>query len=76
MEIQEKARVLKVWRAEVEKAHGVPGSIARKNNAGLVVACGEDALRLLEVQPEGRRRMAIGEFLAGHAVSRVLQDQA
>ena len=32
----------------------------------LEVACGEGALRLLEVQPEGRRRMSAPEFLSGH----------
>jgi methionyl-tRNA formyltransferase len=35
----------------------------------LDVACGTLALRLLEVQPEGKRRMSAAEFLSGHRLS-------
>jgi methionyl-tRNA formyltransferase len=35
-------------------------------HGALDVATGERALRLLEVQPEGRRRMNAAEFLSGH----------
>jgi methionyl-tRNA formyltransferase len=33
---------------------------------GIVVACGQNALRILELQREGGRRMSAVEFLAGH----------
>jgi methionyl-tRNA formyltransferase len=32
----------------------------------LVVGCGEEALRLLEVQREGGRRLGVEQFLAGY----------
>lgn len=32
---------------------------------GLIVACGHGAVELLEVQPEGKRRMSAAEFLRG-----------
>jgi methionyl-tRNA formyltransferase len=36
------------------------------NNEGIVVACGEGQLKLLEVQPESRTRMKVADFLKGH----------
>jgi methionyl-tRNA formyltransferase len=43
-----------------------PGTIVRAHGDELVVACGGGtALRVLEIQPEGRRTMTAREFLAG-----------
>lgn len=61
------ARLLKIWRAEVEPARpGAPGEVLRADNCGLVIACGEQALRVTQLQREGGRRMSAQEFLAGH----------
>ncbi len=52
-------------------AHDVaPGTIVRAHADDLVIACGGGtALRILEIQPEGRRTMSAREFLAGrHAL--------
>ncbi|MCA1809161.1 MAG: hypothetical protein LC725_06895 [Lentisphaerae bacterium] len=38
------------------------------DGAGPLVATGRDALRLLTVQPEGRRPMAGADFLRGRAL--------
>jgi len=46
-----------------------PGQVLSADKSGLVIACREGALRLLEVQKEGGRRMTTAEFLAGHPVS-------
>jgi len=45
---------------------GKPGEILSADKDGIVVACGQDALRILELQREGGRRMGAAEFLAGH----------
>jgi methionyl-tRNA formyltransferase len=46
-----------------------PGSILKAEADGLVVLCGDrTALRVLEVQPEGKRLMSVRDFLAGHRV--------
>ena len=37
--------------------------------AGLLVASGDGGLRILEVQTEGKRRMLVQDFLAGHPLS-------
>ena len=58
-------QLLKIWRAEVVPGSGPPGTVLATHGA-LDVATGERALRLLEVQPEGRRRMNAAEFLSGH----------
>ena len=46
-----------------------PGTVLAAGADGIVVACGEGALRLHEVQAENRRRMAAAAFLAGHALT-------
>ena len=44
----------------------VPGTVVRAQADELIVACGDGtALRVLEIQPEGRRTMTAREFLAG-----------
>ena len=35
---------------------------------GIVVAAGDGALRVEELQLEGKRRMRVAEFLKGHAI--------
>jgi methionyl-tRNA formyltransferase len=59
-------RRLKVWRAEAVDGEGAPAVVLRADRSGLDVGTGDRALRLLEVQPENKRRMGIGDFLAGH----------
>jgi methionyl-tRNA formyltransferase len=60
-------RTLKVLRARAtEDGFGEPGTIVAVDREGLLVVCGQRTrLRLLEVQPEGRRPMSGGAFAAG-----------
>ncbi len=58
-------RVLKVHRAGVVEGSGVPGTFIRGGNTSLRVATGTGLLELLEVQPEGGRRMNAAAFLCG-----------
>lgn len=47
-----------------------PGTVVRARGDELIVACGDgSALRVLEIQPEGRRTMTAREFLAGRGVA-------
>jgi methionyl-tRNA formyltransferase len=59
-------RLLKIWKAEIVERSGKPGEILSADKTGILVACGKDALRILELQHEGGRRMSVAEFLAGH----------
>jgi methionyl-tRNA formyltransferase len=59
-------QLLKIWRAEVVETTGPPGEIREAGKPGVTVTCGCQALRLVELQREGGRRMSAAEFLAGH----------
>lgn len=60
-------RLLKIWLAEVvPNRSGAPGEILHADKNGVVIACGEQALRVTQLQREGGRRMTAQEFLAGH----------
>ena len=49
---------------------GTPGTVVRADGDELIVACGGGtALRVLEIQPEGRRTMTAREFLAGRGAA-------
>ena len=44
-----------------------PGTVVDVSRDGVIVAAGQGTrLKLLELQPEGRRAMAVRDFLAGH----------
>ena len=56
---------LRIWNAEVSQHSISPGELFVENN--LLAGCGEGtALTLLEVQPEGKKRMAARDFVHGH----------
>jgi methionyl-tRNA formyltransferase len=61
------AHNLKIFSATVVGLRGTPGEILKCEN-DLVVAAGNGALSLREVQLEGKRRMSAVEFLRGHRV--------
>ncbi len=54
---------IKCWRAErIPCADARPGTVLSSGIEGVVVACGSDALSLLELQLPGKRRIAAREF--------------
>ena len=57
---------LKVYRAlSVHRSQGLTGTVVRTSGRGILIACRNGALLLLEVQLEGKRRLAAAEFLRG-----------
>lgn len=62
--------VVKLWRARVAEGRGQPGEVLRADRTAgtLVVACGDGALELLQLQRPGGRRVAAADFLHGHPV--------
>jgi methionyl-tRNA formyltransferase len=56
---------LKIWNAQAVDASGRAGQVLAADADGIVVACGEGALRLTELQKPGGKRLAAGEFLKG-----------
>jgi methionyl-tRNA formyltransferase len=64
---QPRPHLLKIWQAEiVERESGEAGEILEAGNGRLVIACGQQALRIVSLQREGGRRLSAREFLAGH----------
>ncbi|MFA4968148.1 MAG: methionyl-tRNA formyltransferase [Sulfuritalea sp.] len=57
---------VKAWRGEVLAASGRPGQVLAADASGIVVACGEGALRLTELQKSGGRRLTSADFLHGN----------
>ncbi len=53
---------IKVLRSQLAAGHGAPGLVLDDK---LTIACGDQALRLLEVQRAGKARMSAAEFLRG-----------
>ncbi|HYD61402.1 MAG TPA: methionyl-tRNA formyltransferase [Noviherbaspirillum sp.] len=58
---------VKFWRVElVSDAHAEPGRVlAASAQDGVLVACGQGALRVLELQKPGGKRLPAAEFLKG-----------
>lgn len=57
----------KVFKTAPEDGTGQPGRVLEAGSNGILVACGENsALRLLEIQPDGKKAMAAADFLRGH----------
>lgn len=50
-----------------QDAAAAPGTIIARDQESFTVACGEGALRILEVQLAGKKRMCVREFLLGNA---------
>jgi methionyl-tRNA formyltransferase len=64
----ERVKVLRSARAE---GQGLPGTVlvGRLGAGALTVACGDGAVRLVELQRAGKRPMSAEEFLRGFALS-------
>ena len=61
-------QTIKVWRAEPAAGKGEAGTVLAAGGDGIVVACGEGALRLTELQKAGGKRLAAADFLRGFAL--------
>ena len=59
---------LRVWQTQVLAVRGdqAPGTISAVGKDGIVVACGEDQLQLLAVQPAGKGALSGSDFVRGY----------
>lgn len=61
---------VKIWQARQEAGEGTPGEILAADKQGILVACGEGALRILELQKAGGKRLPVAQFMAGQSLAR------
>ena len=63
---QPQPHLLKIWPTEIVDRSGQPGEILQADKNGVIVACGEQSLRITQLQREGGRRLNVSDFLTGH----------
>ncbi len=60
---------LKLLRAVCSEEKGRPGAVLKANpKEGLVIACADRSVRILEIQAPGGKRMKAEDYLRGHAL--------
>ncbi|HET7459662.1 MAG TPA: methionyl-tRNA formyltransferase [Longimicrobium sp.] len=60
---------VKLFRPRLEEPGGEPGAVLAADESGVLIACGRGSVRVTEVQPPGKRRMAAGEWVRGRGVA-------
>lgn len=68
-----KGKLLKIYKARVCPLARLPvsqfaGEIISASKENILVATGKDSLGILELQLEGKRKMTVEEFIAGHKI--------
>ena len=59
--------IVKLWQAQVlpNTSQGPAGTVSGADAQGVCVACGEDALRITQLQRPGGKRLSAADFLRG-----------
>lgn len=65
------AAFFKIYDAEIVDAPcaGAPGTPVRLDKRGLIVLCGDGALRITELQAQGGKRMRAPDYFRGHPIA-------
>lgn len=61
-------KIMKLWWGEPDQTdyEGRPGEIIKKSSDDFTVICGnKKGIRLTEIQPAGKKRMTVGDYLKG-----------
>ena len=66
IQVRGEKKRLKIFKTYPRKEFsGKPGQLISKNKSELIVCCGTDAIQILEVQLEGKKRMMVTDLLKG-----------
>ncbi|MEO7729286.1 MAG: methionyl-tRNA formyltransferase [Burkholderiales bacterium] len=61
---------LKIWRAQpMAHAAGTPGTVVRADPNGVLVTAGAGAVKIVELQKAGAKRLGVAAFLGGSALT-------
>ncbi|TMP02090.1 methionyl-tRNA formyltransferase [Pseudoalteromonas sp. S3178] len=60
-------QTVKIYQAQVVEQTGSAGQVLSSDKAGVVVACGKHAICITQLQPQGKKPMAISDFLNGRS---------
>ena len=60
---------VKLFRPTLDDTAGEPGTVLDARDDGILVACGEGAVLVREVQPPGKRRMNAADWVRGRGVA-------
>ena len=61
-----KGQKFKVHATAIVDGKGEPGEILGLSKTGLIIACGEGAVEVIQLQAEGGKRMAAPDYFRGH----------
>lgn len=61
-------KVIKIYKTEIVKDLNLKPSEFHQTKNELIIGCGKGALRILEIQQEGKKRMSVEEFLRGFRI--------
>ncbi|MBQ1230288.1 MAG: methionyl-tRNA formyltransferase [Clostridia bacterium] len=62
-------KLLKVVASDLADGKGRPGEVLSLSGGRITVACGEGAVALLSVLPEGKKKMSAADFINGRRIS-------
>jgi methionyl-tRNA formyltransferase len=66
IQLNHEKKILKILKAQVIDQNGKPGEILEFSQQNWIVACQNKALKLLEVQLEGKKRVSFQDFVRGY----------
>jgi methionyl-tRNA formyltransferase len=66
---------LRIYQAECVQQEGDAGTILSADKNGIVIACGRQALKLLQVQPSGSKPMDAAAFMNGYADKLIIGEK-
>ena len=67
-----KGKMLKIYKATPTHGKGKPGEVIATDPKGIgsfTVACGEGALKITKIKPEGKGVMSAGDFIRGRKIA-------
>ncbi len=64
-----KVKIMKAKATTFSAPNAIPGKVAAYANNQLMVACGKGALMIERVLPEGKKEMAVADFLNGSRIA-------